>query len=128
MCSQEDTVTGDIKVQLSRSEEERRKLEKECAIYQSQLEVRTCLCVYVVINTHILYSTCTYVCVVHNIEMVCTMLDFRDMSSHNSTSSCTGWLVATPVLSANVLCTIDQYQIHTDLNLALMSLFLDTKE
>ena len=112
MCSQEDTVSGDIKVQLSRSEEERRKLEKECAIYLSQLEVRTCLCVYVVIrinciahvhtyvfmcicsNTHKLYSTCTYVCLVHNIEMVCTMLDFRDISSHNSTNSCLYWLVS----------------------------------
>ena len=62
----EDTlVTGDIKVQLNRSEEEMRKLKRECAIYQSQLEVHMCLCAYVVIH---IYCTCTYVVI--NIGMV----------------------------------------------------------
>jgi len=35
----EEAASEDLKNKLSHSEEERRKLEKECAIYQSQLEV-----------------------------------------------------------------------------------------
>ena len=86
LCSQEDTVSGDIKVQLSRSEEERRKLEKECAIYQSQLEVPMCLRPYVYSNAYIKHL---YIC------MLCIILGWynvrlQDMSSHNSTSNCTG--------------------------------------
>ena len=42
----EEAAVNDLKGKLVKSEEERRKLVKECAIYQSQLEV--CLCnVYV---------------------------------------------------------------------------------
>ena len=63
LCSKaDDTVNNDLKEKLQKSEEERRKLEKECAIYQSQLEVCVCLSLYLSIFVCVCLCVCMFVC------------------------------------------------------------------
>ena len=48
----EEAAEIELKEQLMKSEEERRKLTMQCAIYQSQLEVRLCnMYAYAVLHT-----------------------------------------------------------------------------
>ena len=76
LCSKaDDTVNNDLKEKLQKSEEERRKLVKECAIYQSQLEVCVCVCVCVYFCMRVRVCLCVYVCMGTCIY-VCT-LDFK---------------------------------------------------
>ena len=51
------------KGELQEVKDRKASLEKECVIYQSQLEVCACVCVCMCVCVHVCVHVCVYVCV-----------------------------------------------------------------